>query len=333
MISNFPPVKRVKEKLKTIIPFFRQLKKAKTSLFSFLVCIAFFLFLPGTSLNETLAIIPQTPIIQQTPYDNFKPAPFPEKVGQELLPEVSAKAIFALDKASGVTLIDINSDEKLRPASITKLMTALVALSYYSPDQILTVKRLSPVPYESDMGLAVGDSVSVRNLVYGLLIPSGGDAAYTLADNYPGGIENFLYSMNKMAEKLHMQNSHFDNPSGFDSPGLYSSARDVSFLTRAALDNEIIGRAVATFGLTLSDAAGQKSYSVKNVNQFLGYLYGADGVKTGTTDEAGQCLASSVTRDGHRIIVILLKSTDRFGDSGKVIEWIFRNFHWNSFAS
>ncbi len=178
------------------------------------------------------------------------------------------------------------------------------------------------------MGLAVEDKVSVHNLIYGLLVPSGNDSAYTLADNYFGGFENFIYSMNKKAKDLHMVNTHFENPSGLDAPNHYSSAKDISLLTAIALKNKFISDAVATYGITLGDATGKKSYPMKNVNKFLGYLYGADGVKTGFTDLAGECLVASVSRNNHRVVSVVLKSNDRFGDSARLLEWAYRNFEW-----
>ncbi len=266
--------------------------------------------------------------VRISPFDNFQVSKYPQKVGQETAPEISALSAVVLDLESGTWLYEKNPNEKLRPASITKLMTALVSLDFYKIDQILVVKRLPPAKGESEMMLKVGDKVSVQNLLYGLLVPSGNDAAYTLADNYPGGIENFIYSMNKKAEELHMENTHFQNPSGLDTDNHYSSAKDVALLTAAVLKNSLISKIVATYGITLIDATGKKFYSVKNVNQFLGYLYGADGVKTGFTELAGECLVASVSRDGHRVISVVLKNTDRFSDSAMLLEWAYRNFTW-----
>lgn len=292
------------------------------------VLLLFLLFLPGQNYYETLQIVPQPPLVRASPLADFKPSPYPKKVYLENAPEISAESAIVIDFESRVTFYEKDPDMKMRPASITKLMTALVALEYYSPDAVLTVKRLVPTNGESDMGLAVGDRVSIRNLIYGLLVPSGNDAAYTLADNYPGGFENFVYSMNKKAQDLHMNNTRFANPSGLDADNHYSSARDISFLTAKALENPLISEAVATYGITLSDVTGTKSYQLKNVNKFLGYLDGADGVKTGFTELAGECLVASVSRNGHRVISVVLKSNDRFGESARLIEWVYRNFQW-----
>lgn len=297
---------------------------------SFGVVLLFLLFLPGQNYYETLQLQIKPPLVRATTLDDFVPSKYPVKTGLETVPTVSAQAVTVLDLESGVIFYTKNPDKHLQLASITKLMTALVSLDYYKLDDVLTVKRLVSASGESEMGLKIGDQVSVQNLIYGLLVPSGNDAAYTLADNFPGGIENFIYSMNNRAQQLHMTNTHFENPSGLDSPNHYSSASDIAILARQALKDKFISKVVATYGITLTDASGTRIYTLKNVNQFLGYLYGADGVKTGFTDLAGQCLVASVSRNGHRVISVVLNSQDRFGDSASLIEWVYRNFDWQT---
>lgn len=287
---------------------------------SLAIILIFVLFLPYA---KTTIEKPETSVL-----GNFTASNYPVKTGEEIEPEVSATSALVIDLESAVVFASKNADKPRPPASITKLMTAVVALEYYQQDQILEVKRLVKNGPESEMGLAVGDKVSVSNLVYGLLVPSGNDAAYTLADNYEGGIENFIYSMNKKAESLHMKNTHFETVSGLDSPNHHSSARDLAFLAVYALKNPFISKVVATYGITLKDVTGEKIYTMKNVNEFLGYLAGADGVKTGYTGLAGECLVASVSRNGHRVISVVLNSQNRFSDSAKLLEWVYRNFTW-----
>jgi len=295
-----------------------------------LLMISFAVLISPRQLEAPDAILnfPIIPPVRTTELENFSISSYPQKTGTEDFPVVTAKAFYLMDLDSGTEMFSKDPNEKLRPASITKLMTALVALDYYKPENVLTVKRLAPENGESDMGLAVGDVLNIHNLLYGLLIPSGNDAAYTIADNYPGGIENFIYAMNNKAKELHMENTHFRNPSGLDSDGHYSTAKDIALLTSAALKDQLISKIVATYGITLTDISGKKTYPMRNVNQFLGYLFGADGVKTGYTSLAGECLVSSITRNGHRLILVVLKSNDRFGDSARLLEWAFRNFDW-----
>lgn len=290
----------------------------------FLFGILGVLLIPKNQLLDT----PLVSTVRKSDLDNFSTSFYPKKTGVEDFPVVSAESFIILDLDSGTELFAKNPDEKLKPASITKLMTALVALDYYQVGQILTVKRLSPEFGESEMGLNIGDRVSVHNLLYGLLVPSGNDAAYTIADNYPGGIENFIYAMNSKANNLGMKNTHYENPSGLDSAAHFSSAKDVASLTTVALRNKLISKIVATYGITLTDITGKKFYEMKNVNKFLDYLSGADGVKTGFTNEAGECLVASVTRSNHRLVSVVLKSNDRFEDSSRLLEWAFRNFTW-----
>lgn len=317
-----------RRKEKTLRSFVKKIWQDKIRLFSLVVGLLFFLFFPSHSYYGFLRLEAKPPLIRPTEFDDFKVSLYPKKIFSELPPYVTAESAVVVDLESGVPLYEINPNARLYPASITKLMTALVALDYYSSQQILAVKRLAPEKDEADMGLAVGDQLSLHGLLYGLLVPSGNDAAYTIADNYPGGIENFIYSMNKKAEQLNMKDTHFENPSGFDNDNHYSTARDITILASQALKNPLIDKIVATYGITLSDTTGKKTYYLKNVNQFLSYIYGADGVKTGLTDLAGQCLVSSVSRNGHRIVTTILKSQDRFGDSGKLVEWVFRNYQW-----
>lgn len=317
---------------KSIFLFVKEISKSQVRLFTLTTIFLFALFLPGQNYYETLQLEFQAPLVRANEFDSFSPSKYPVRISSEIPPFVSAQSAMVLDFESGVKLFELNPNERLYPASITKLMTALVAIDFYRLNQVLTVRSLAPVAYESDMGLALGDQLTLQSLLYGLLVPSGNDAAYTIAYNYPGGIENFIYAMNQKAKDLNIKNTHFANPSGFDSPGQYTTASDLSLLAREVLKNPTLNKIIATYGITLTDVSGKRIYTLKNVNQFLGYLYGADGIKTGFTDLAGQCLVSSVSRDGHRIIAVVLKSADRFGDSARLMEWAYRNFQWVNYA-
>jgi len=258
-------------------------------------------------------------------------APYPT-VQSELVPLISASSYLVVDGASGVVIASWQGKERLYPASLTKLMTALVALDYYRLDDVVTVKRLSPVEGEVEMGLSIGDRITVRNLLYGLLVPSGNDAAFALADSYSGGIENFVYSMNQKAKELNMLSTHFVNPNGSDSLDQYTTAYDLVVLARKVMNNEEIKQIVATSSVVLTDALGEKSYSLKNVNQLLGTVNGVDGIKTGFTDLAGQCLIARAKRGERTIFSVVLKSYDRFADSARLLEWAFRNTRWEKIS-
>lgn len=315
---------------KKLVDFGLWSKKHWYRVFTVVVLATFFLLLPGQNYYDMLQLKPARPLVRASDFDDFQPSLYPEKVSAEAIPALTAQAVVIRDQESFVPLLELNPGERLKPASITKLMTALVALEYYDLNDVITVRRLAPVELEADMGLAVGDKITVRNLLFGLLVPSGNDAAYTLADNYEGGIENFLYAMNQKAKNLNLENTHFQNPAGFDHENHYTTAKDLSLLASEALKNKIISDIVSTRKTTLTDASGKKKYPVTNVNQLLGTVAGVDGIKTGFTDEAGQCLITSVSRNGHRVTIVLLKSSDRFGESARLAEWVFNNFQWKN---
>jgi len=291
-----------------------------------LLVTIFFIPIPAT----TFVSVAETPV----PTVDFEiPIPDYPAVGTEKPPILSAKSYLVVDGQSAMVLAAKNSSEKLYPASLTKLMTALVALDYYSLDEMFFVKRLVTVPDESEMGLAVGDKLTVRDLIYGLLVPSGNDAAYALADNFPGGIENFIYAMNLKAKQLHMYSTHFNNPSGIDTDNHLTSAEDILLLARYSMKNPEIKQIVATSGIVLSDVDGKKHYYLSNVNKLLGVVNGLEGIKTGHTDLAGYCLVTSTTRKGHTIYTVVLNSVDRFGESASLINWAFRNTSWQKLTN
>lgn len=303
----------------------------KFRLAAYLSALLLFLFIPSQGYYETVQLEPHEATVRASSLE-IEYAPYPRQSNGAIQPFLTARAVVAVDEESAVPLLEMNPEHQLRPASLTKLMTALVALEYYSLDDVLTVRRLAPVKDEADMGLAVGDQLTVRNLLYGLLVPSGNDAAYTLADNYPGGIENFIYAMNQKAADLSLRGTRFVNPSGLDAEGHVSTARDMAILAREAMKQEFISQVVITKNINLTDKSGKKTYILKNVNQLLGTVLGVNGVKTGYTELAGQCLITSVTRDGHTIIIALLGSSDRFGESARLVEWIFANYTWEQFT-
>jgi D-alanyl-D-alanine carboxypeptidase len=144
-------------------------------------------------------------------------------------------------------------------------------------------------------------------------------------------MDAFVEAMNQKAKELGMKNSHFENPSGIDGSNHYSTPRDITFLTSVALKNPTILDIVKTKQTVVADITGKRIYRLKNVNQLLGTVAGVDGVKTGFTTEAGQCLVTSATRNGHKIVIVLMGSADRFGESAKLVDWAFSNFQWFSF--
>lgn len=310
--------------------FWDFLGQSNLRLISLVILIMYVIIQPGTGYYETLRLEFRPSPIRQTEFDDFVPSDFALKKTAANPPHLSAQGLVVTDVNSAAVMYEQNANLRLHPASLTKLMTVLVALEHYHLDEILSVNRLGGFPEESEMGLSVGDKVAVQQLLEGLLIPSGNDAAYTLADNYPGGITSFVAEMNRKAKDLHMENTNFENPSGVDGLNHFSTPKDMSLLTAIAIKNPVISKIVSTAKIDVHDASGKKTYKLKNVNQLLGKVIGVDGVKTGFTKAAGQCLITSTSRDGRRIVVVVMGSLDRFGESAKLIEWTFDNFKWVS---
>lgn len=242
-------------------------------------------------------------------------------------PLLSAKAIFVKDLTTGTTLFQKDASLSLPIASTTKIMTALVASEYFQPNSILKVK-LGATVTGARVGLISNEQLSFRSLLYGMLLNSGNDAAYALAENYPGGILGFVSAMNKKALELNLQNSHFDNPAGFDSHNHYSSAKDLAIITEKALKNPSLSRIFATKETNIVSLDKQYTHRLINLNKLLSQVKGVLGVKTGYTEGAKENLVTFVNRDSNQILTVLLGSNDRFGESTKLIEWVYGNFTW-----
>jgi len=251
-------------------------------------------------------------------------------------PWLSAQAALVVDPDSSVVLYAKNHQEQFLPASIVKMMTALVALEHYQLDDYLLVNIANGLG--QDMDLVPGEQISVRNLLYGVLVGSANDAAAVLADHYPGGQPGFVTRMNQKARQLHLSTTVFTNPTGLDSDeqdvplvaSSFSTALDLSRLARWSWRYPIFRQMVATSQVTVTDASGMKRHPLFNVNTLLGRLPGIKGIKTGWTERAGECLASLIERDSQRVMVIILGSQDRFGETTRLVEWAFANYQWQA---
>ncbi len=243
--------------------------------------------------------------------------------------EITAAGVVILDGKSGIYVYKRNENESLAPASTTKILTALVALDWYSLDDVITVKTVANDGQV--MGLVQGEQITVENLLYGALIHSGNDAAWALGESYPGGMDAFVAAMNKKAKELHLDKSTFTNPVGYDDPHHKMTPLDLAQLGNIALTNKVIAKMVAIPQITVSDIAHTNFHALKNVNQLLGKIPGVGGIKTGWTEEAGENLITLVERQGHRVIIVVLKSQDRFSDTSKLIDWVFTNIQWKSY--
>ena len=224
-----------------------------------------------------------------------------------------------MDAASGRILYEKDAHTRRLIASTTKLMTALVAVEATEDlEQVVTVKR----EYQaegSSMYLGVGEQLTIRELLYGLLLSSGNDAALAIAGGCAGDVETFVGWMNDRAGELGMADTHFANPNGLDHEAHYSTAYDMALLAREVLSHEVLVELVSTKSATV---AGR---SLVNHNKLLWRYEGCTGMKTGYTDAAGRTLVSSARRNGQDLICVTLKDRDDWNDHARLLDYGFKN--------
>lgn len=246
-------------------------------------------------------------------------------------PQIHSRAVLILDTKSNTVMYEKNGYSKRAMASTTKIMTAIVVLENTKLTDTVEISRKAGGTGGSRLGLKAGDKISVNDLLYGLMLRSGNDAAVALAEHVGGSIEGFAKLMNKKAKELELTNTNFVTPHGLDSQEHYTTAYELAQLTNYALKNKKFASIVNT--KTTSITINGQARVLSNTNELLGNLYGVDGVKTGFTNNAGRCLVTSTTREGHQIICVVLGADTkkiRTQDSVKLIEYAFKNFEYTN---
>ena len=214
-------------------------------------------------------------------------------------------------------------DRRLPPASLTKVMTALIVLEDYRPAQVITVTRAAAQAAGSRIGLATGDRLTFEALLSATLLASANDACAALAQYNAGSIAAFVAKMNARARSLGLLNTHFANPCGLDAPGHYSSANDLARIARAAMAHERFAALVATPAAQISTVEGSRHFHFTNKNALVGTYAPAIGVKTGYTRRAGRCLIALARKDGAQVLLVLLNARSRWWDAIGIIETAF----------
>jgi D-alanyl-D-alanine carboxypeptidase (penicillin-binding protein 5/6) len=212
-------------------------------------------------------------------------------------------------------------------ASTTKIMTSIIAIENSDLNQKVEISAKAANTGGSRLGLKKGDTISMRDLLYGLMLRSGNDAAVAIAEAVGGDLENFAVMMNEKAEKLNLSDTHFVTPHGLDDPDHYTTAYELAKITDYALNNEIFKEIVGSKTYTITINGYPKT--LNNTNELLGVVQGVYGVKTGFTGNAGRCLVTSVNRNGFEIITVVLQADtkkDRGKDSKKIIEYVYENY-------
>lgn len=257
------------------------------------------------------------------------PPSYPARAEVTPGPTLTADAAVLIDGRTGRVLWGKNADEARAPASTTKMMTALVALEIGRPNEEIVVGGAAAATPGSSAGLRAGDRYTLDALLRGLLLRSGNDAAAAIATHLAGSEAAFADLMNARAHALGLRSTHFVNPHGLTAPFHYSSARDLALIARAGL-------AVPAFAQLVGSAeAEMRGYDalrreirreLRSTNRLLFTYAWVDGVKTGTTSAAGNCLVASGTRGGFRLIAVVLHSDDRWGDAVRLLQWGYTHF-------
>ncbi len=236
-------------------------------------------------------------------------------------PELSAVSAILVDGESGRVLFEKNAHEERPIASITKLMTALVAVeNIHSLDEKVTVLPEWTGIEGSSIYLRAGETVTLETLLYGLLLNSGNDAAVALAGHCAGNVKTFVEWMNAKAKELGMEHTHFANPNGLSEAGHYSTAYDMALVARACSENEIVAKISATKSISF----GARTFT--NHNKLLWRYDGCTGMKTGYTELSGRTLVSSAKRDGQTLIAVTLDAPNDWSDHAAMFDYGFETF-------
>ena len=260
--------------------------------------------------------------IDRTIYPQLKPSEYLS------FPFISAQGALIVDSKSQKYLFQKNTTDRLLPASTVKMMTALIALEEFNHDDIVEVGLVTIEGQK--MGLTTGEKITVRDLITGLLVYSANDAAEVLASHYTGGRDEFVKRMNQKAQELSLNDTNFTNPSGLDGVNQYTTVTDLSKLALYALENPNFSQIVQTKHVVIKSVDERFTHVLTSTNQLLGEVDGVTGVKTGWTESARENLVTSFNKDGRELIIVLLGSQDRFGETKELITWVLENYEWNN---
>lgn len=306
--------------------------------FIFLIELFSVLFVYNSNLRtrvNTLTLVHNAQLITPTPFPILKTVLGSQNsqtvatgsAAIDPLAHMTAYAAVVMDRDSKAILYEKNSNIRFSMASTVKVMTALTALEYFLQDDVLTVQTQGVEGV--NVGFSKGQKVRFMDLLYAMLLPSGNDAALAIAQNFPGGERAFVGKMNQKAQEYRLLNTHFEDPIGLTDDGDYTTPVDLARLADIALKNSTFSSIVRTKSITIHTLDGTE-FVLNNLNKLLGYS-GVDGVKTGFTSGAGGVLVTSKNENGKSIIVVIMKSTDRFFDTRILLDYISDNIEYVTF--
>lgn len=241
-------------------------------------------------------------------------------------PETTAQNYILVDVVTNKILTSKNPEDKIYPASTTKLITALTALNIYPLDEVVTIDE--EYSEGQNMGLKLGEKITVRSLVSALLVYSANDAAYTLAKHHPQGIDGFVKQMNLLVKKYNLKNTNFINVDGLQNENHYSTVYDLSQIGRIAVQNNILKNTVKNTEITVSNIDGSIQHYLTSTDELLKTTPEIEGLKTGWTPEAKGCFVGLINLNGHYLISVVAQSDDRFQDTKNILDWAKQNVFW-----
>ncbi|MEK7527585.1 MAG: hypothetical protein AAB574_01010 [Patescibacteria group bacterium] len=255
----------------------------------------------------------------------FFESPSHAVVKNENIPSLSTQYYLVIDPVDNQIVAGNLYSDRIYPASVTKLVTALTALNLYPLDEVITTRTYS---VGKTMNLLEGEKVTVNTLVSSLLIYSANDAAFNLAEHINGGPAAFVDQMNLLVKKYGLSETHFTNYDGLHDPNHYSTLYDLSQIARLSLKLPSIVSAVKIKEVELTDLSGQIKHRLVSTNELLGIVPEVEGLKTGWTPEASGCFIGLVNLKGHYLLTLVAQSEDRFADTAKLINWAKSNLSW-----
>ena len=240
--------------------------------------------------------------------------------------DISAKSAILIEAESGRVLYEQNAFEKMPMASTTKIMTAIVALENSGLGEIVEVGPNASGVEGSSIWLSVGEKITLSDMLFGLMLASGNDAAIAIAEHVGGSLEKFVEMMNSKAKEIGAYNTHFCNPNGLPVDNHYTTAYDLALISAHAMKNEFFREVVKTEYKEIPWQGHEWNRVVKNKNKILWQYQGGNGIKTGFTKDAGKCLSAAAERDGLQLISVVLCAPDMFRDCMELMDYGFDNY-------
>jgi serine-type D-Ala-D-Ala carboxypeptidase (penicillin-binding protein 5/6) len=287
--------------------------------------------------TQPTALASTSPFVQRVPVIMMADAPVHRShtteaeqdlvLPQDFVQTLTAESVMVIDVPSSSILLSKNTDRQTYPASTTKLMTALVARDLYQLDEHVEIKA-EAFTQGTTVGFEIGEHVAVIDLLKGLLISSGNDAAFALANHHPQGYEGFVKGMNSLAKELHLNQAHFNNPSGLDEITHQITPRDLALIAKEVMKDPVLKDIVGTKMSQITDNSGEIKHQLSTTNDLLGVVPGVVGVKTGTTPLAGEVLVTDWQHEGREVIIVVMNSRDRYADTKAIINWLPKNYEW-----